>query len=218
VKGTDWQSVLREELEQAYFKQLHEFVYDAYEKHIVYPPKENIFNAFDLTSYEATKVVVLGQDPYIQAGQAHGLSFSIGNEMAKFPPSLRNIFKELETDTGIRRVDTNLSDWAKQGVLLLNTVLTVEAGKSGSHRKQGWELFTDKVISVLNEKETQVIFVLWGADARKKKTLITNTQHKIIENVHPSPLSAYNGFFGSKPFSAINELLEQADERPIIWG
>lgn len=218
MEKNDWQFVIGEEKDKAYFKRLQQFVAAEYATKTIYPQRSDIYQAIKLTSYEATKVVILGQDPYINEGQAHGLSFSIGNPQAKFPPSLKNIFTELETDLGIKRSNINLTDWAEQGVLLLNTVLTVQAGKSASHRGQGWETFTDKIIEVLNEKESQVIFILWGADARRKKNLITNTQHKIIESVHPSPLSAHNGFFGSKPFSKVNQYLQTAGLRPIIWG
>jgi len=218
MEQTDWQGILRAELEKEYFQVLQQFVRQSYAQQTVYPLKEDLYKALQLTSYAATKVVILGQDPYILAGQAHGLSFSIAEQEAKFPPSLRNIFKELAADTGIERTERNLTDWAEQGVLLLNTVLTVEAGKSASHRGIGWERFTDQIIAALNEKKTQVIFVLWGADARKKKVLITGAQHKIIESVHPSPLAAYDGFFGSKPFSQINDYLRTAGLRTITWG
>jgi len=217
VEQTDWQALMQDELEKDYFQRLQDFISESYEKQTIYPPKEDVYKAFELTSYKATKVVILGQDPYIRAGQAHGLSFSVAKQDAKFPPSLRSIFKELATDIGARRTAHDLTDWAEQGVLLLNTVLTVQEGISGSHRGKGWELFTDKIIEVLNDKKEQVIFVLWGADARKKKTMITNPQHKIIESVHPSPLSAYHGFFGSKPFSQINTYLQLAGFNEIIW-
>lgn len=213
----DWQELLQEEQEKAYFKDLLQFVEAEYATTTIYPPREAIYHALDLTSYANTKVVILGQDPYHGPNQAHGLSFSVASSEAKFPPSVRNMFKELEADLGVTRTDINLTDWAEQGVLLLNTVLTVQAGKAASHRKKGWEPFTDAIIRLLNEKEEQVIFVLWGADAKKKQVLITNPQHKVITAVHPSPLSAYNGFFGSKPYSQINAYLEAVGKTPISW-
>lgn len=191
----DWQTLLKEEQEKAYFKDLLQFVEEEYATTTIYPPRAAIYHALDLTSYADTRVVILGQDPYHGPNQAHGLSFSVASSEAKFPPSVRNMFKELEADLGVSRTDINLTDWAEQGVLLLNTVLTVQAEKAASHRKKGWELFTDAIIRLLNEKEEQVIFVLWGADAKKKQVLITNPEHKVITAVHPSPLSAYNGFF-----------------------
>jgi len=215
---TDWKTIIAQQKEQPYFKNLQKFLEKEYETVEVYPLQHDIYTAFELTEYAETKIVILGQDPYIQSGQAHGLSFSVRDAAAKFPPSLRNIFKELATDIGVERTEPNLTDWAKQGILLLNTVLTVEAGKSGSHRGKGWEVFADQIIATLNEKEEQVIFVLWGTDARRKKDLIVNRQHKIIESVHPSPLSAYHGFFGSKPFSQINQYLQEAGYKEIIWG
>lgn len=213
----DWQALLKEEQEKAYFKDLMHFVEEEYATTTIYPPREAIYHALDLTSYADTKVVILGQDPYHGPNQAHGLSFSVASSEAKFPPSVRNMFKELEADLGVSRTDINLTDWAEQGVLLLNTVLTVQAGKAASHRKKGWESFTDAIIRLLNEKEEQVIFVLWGADAKKKQVLITNPQHKVITAVHPSPLSAYNGFFGSKPYSQINAYLQAVGKAPISW-
>ncbi|MBA3925782.1 uracil-DNA glycosylase [Listeria rustica] len=213
----DWQVLLKEEQEKAYFKDLMHFVEEEYATTTIYPPREAIYHALDLTSYVDTKVVILGQDPYHGPNQAHGLSFSVASSEAKFPPSVRNMFKELEADLGVSRTDINLTDWAEQGVLLLNTVLTVQAGKAASHRKKGWEQFTDAIIRLLNEKEEQVIFVLWGADAKKKQVLITNRQHKVITAVHPSPLSAYNGFFGSKPYSQINAYLQAVGKAPISW-
>ena len=212
-----WKTLLEEEKEKEYFKKLEDFLDSEYKTNAIYPEKENIYNAFDLTSYENTNVIILGQDPYHGPEQAHGLSFSVESDKAKFPPSLRNMFKELRSDLGIERNDRNLTDWAKQGVLLLNTVLTVQAGKAASHRKKGWETFTDTVIKKLNDKDEQVIFVLWGGDAKKKVPLITNPKHKIIEGVHPSPLSAHNGFFGSKPFSQVNEYLVKVNKNPISW-
>ena len=212
-----WKKLLEEEKEKEYFKKLEEFLDKEYEENEIYPERKNLYNALDLTSYEDTNVIILGQDPYHGSHQAHGLSFSIESEKAKFPPSLRNMFKELKSDLDIERTERNLTDWAEQGVLLLNTVLTVQAGKAASHRKKGWETFTDTIIKKLNDKDDQVIFVLWGGDAKKKVPLITNPKHKIIEGVHPSPLSAHTGFFGSKPFSRINDYLEEAGKKPINW-
>ena len=212
-----WAQLLEEESEKDYFKKLQIFLNSEYENGVIYPERKNIYNAMKLTGYGDTNVLILGQDPHHGPYQAHGLSFSIESEKAKFPPSLRNMFKELKTDLGIERSEKNLTDWTKQGVMLLNTVLTVQAGKAASHRKKGWEQFTDTVIKKLNDKDEQVIFVLWGGDAKKKVPLITNPKHKIIEGVHPSPLSAYNGFFGSKPFSKINKYLEEAGKNPVRW-
>ncbi|TLG77298.1 uracil-DNA glycosylase [Culicoidibacter larvae] len=213
-----WQALLRAEKEQEYFKGLWEFVKQEYRSRVIYPPKEQIFHAFDLVDYDEVNVVILGQDPYHGPHQAHGLSFSIASPLAKFPPSLRNMFIELESDLGIHRENANLTDWAEQGVLLLNTVLTVRAGQAASHRGHGWEQFTDKVIRLLNERDEQIIFVLWGNDARRKTALITNPKHKIIQGVHPSPLSADKGFFGSKPYSKVNQFLTAAQKTPIQWG
>jgi uracil-DNA glycosylase len=184
----------------------------------VFPPAQDVYAALDLTSFESTKVVILGQDPYHGNGQAHGLSFSVRSN-TPIPPSLRNIFKELFTDVAIQREQNgDLTGWARQGVLLLNTTLTVREGEPGSHQERGWQHITDTVISALNEKPTRVVFVLWGAHARAKKTLITQTHHVVIESAHPSPLSAHRGFFGSKPFSQINSALEGAGLSPINWG
>lgn len=213
----DWIELLQSEKTKLYFSKLQNFVKEAYKTSTVYPPKTEIYNAFALTGYQETNVVILGQDPYHGPHQAHGLSFSIVSPEAKFPPSLRNMFKELETDLGIKRTNLNLTDWAEQGVLMLNTVLTVQEASAGSHRKKGWEQFTDHIIQLLNEKNEQVVFLLWGADAKKKTALITNPIHKIITGVHPSPLSAHAGFFGSKPYSKINSYLEKAGKKPIQW-
>ncbi|MDR2655838.1 MAG: uracil-DNA glycosylase [Oscillospiraceae bacterium] len=213
----DWQELLEQEFQKRYFKNLDKFIASEYAAKSIYPPKDEVYRALDLTSYRETKVLILGQDPYHGEKQAHGLSFSVASEEAKFPPSLRNIFKELESDLGIKRSRRDLTDWAEQGVLLLNSVLTVEAGKAASHRGKGWEEFTDLIIRLLDQKDEQVVFVLWGADARKKAALITNPKHKIIESAHPSPLSARSGFFGSRPFSRVNQYLEQAGLEIIKW-
>ena len=201
-----WDEVLNDEFHKEYFKKLGEFVKHEYATKTCYPAYDNIFNALRYTDYDDVKVVILGQDPYHGVGEAHGLSFSVMDGV-KRPPSLNNIFKELYDDLGIDRQHNNLSGWAKQGVLLLNAIMTVEKDKPLSHKEKGWEIFTDAIIKRLNERSKPVIFVLWGGFARSKKKLITNPNHYIIESVHPSPLSAYNGFFGSRPFSKINSIL-----------
>jgi uracil-DNA glycosylase len=182
----------------------------------IYPNKQDLFNALRYTDYENVNVVILGQDPYHGEGEANGLCFSV-NTNIKTPPSLKNIFKELKSDLDIDRTNTDLSDWAKQGVLLLNTVLTVEKDKPLSHRNKGWETFTNSIISKLNDSTHQIIFVLWGNSAREKKALITNNIHKVIESTHPSPFSYEKGFKGSKPFSKINKYLKENDKSQIIW-
>ena len=213
-----WSALLQREIGSQRHTELQQFI--AHERLVstVFPPAQDVYAAFGLTPFESTKVVVLGQDPYHGLGQAHGLSFSVrGN--TPIPPSLRNIFQELFTDVAIQREqDGDLTGWARQGVLLLNTTLTVREGEPGSHKNRGWEHITDTVMSALNEKPTRVVFVLWGAHARNKKTLITQAHHVVIESAHPSPLSAHRGFFGSKPFSQINSALEEAGLSPIEWG
>lgn len=213
-----WAAVLQDEIRSERHTELQLFISRERSEHAVYPPAEAVYAAFELTSFDSTKVVVLGQDPYHSPGQAHGLSFSVrGN--TPIPPSLRNIFQELSTDVSIQRErNGDLTGWAHQGVLLLNTTLTVRDGEAGSHNGRGWEHITDAVIRALNDKPTRVVFVLWGAHARKKKTLITQTHHVVIESAHPSPLSAHRGFLGSKPFSQINSALQEADLSPIDWG
>lgn len=218
ISTVEWQKLLKNEFDSSYYKTLSDFVDFEYKHKIIYPQKENIFFAFENTPFSDVKVVLLGQDPYHGPNQAHGLSFSVDSLEAKFPPSLRNIFKELESDLSIKRTRTNLEDWAKQGIFLLNTTLTVEAGKAGSHRKKGWETFTDKVISLLNERKDPVIFVLWGKDAQNKIPLITSPEHFILTAPHPSPLSAYHGFFGTKPFSQINGILKNLGKAEIFFG
>lgn len=215
--GNDWDLYLKDEYEKDYYKQLINFVDDEYKSKTIYPKKSEIFNAFRYTSYEDTKVVILGQDPYHGENQAEGLSFSVKNTVKK-PPSLQNIFKELEDDLGIPFPEVNsLIPWAKEGVLLLNAVLTVQESHPASHKDKGWEIFTDEVIKILNKKETPVVFILWGNFARNKKKLITNLKHYIIESAHPSPFSAYNGFFGSKPFSKTNTFLKKNNLKEINW-
>mgnify|MGYP005776000447 FL=1 len=216
--GNDWDNYLQEEYTKPYFQELLSFVDDEYHHKTIYPKKNEIFNAFRYTPYEKVKVVILGQDPYHGYQQAQGLSFSVRDGIPK-PPSLQNIFKELHDDIGCPIPTTSsLIPWADQGVLLLNSVLTVEANKAASHKGRGWEIFTDEVISILNNKDTPVVFILWGGYARSKKKLITNPLHYIVESAHPSPLSAYNGFFGSKPFSKTNEFLIAHHDKPINWS
>ena len=213
-----WAALLQCEIGSERHTELQQFI--AHERLVstVFPPAQDVYAALELTSFESTKVVVLGQDPYHGTGQAHGLSFSVrGN--TPIPPSLRNIFQELFSDVSIQREQNgDLTRWAHQGVLLLNTTLTVREGEPGSHKDRGWEHITDAVISALNGKPTRVVFVLWGAHARNKKTLVTQAHHVVIESAHPSPLSAHRGFFGSKPFSRINSALEEAGISPIDWG
>lgn len=211
-----WDIVLKEELKKDYFKKLGIFVKSEYKQKHIFPPYENIFDALRFTDYDNVKVVILGQDPYHGLGEAHGLSFSVRKGI-KMPPSLLNIFKELKSDLGIERTNTDLTDWAKQGVLLLNSIMTVEKDKPLSHKDKGWEIFTDNIIKLLNERQEPVIFILWGNFARSKKALITNHSHKIIESAHPSPLSASRGFFGSKPFSKTNIYLKEMNKEPIQW-
>lgn len=213
----DWGQHLKEEMTQPYYRQLRQFLIGEYSTKQVYPDMYSIFNALHYTSYADTKVLILGQDPYHEPGQAHGLSFSVQPNVPP-PPSLVNIFKELETDLGCTVPNNGcLEPWARQGVLLLNTVLTVQAHRANSHRDKGWEIFTDKIISLLNQREKPVAFILWGSPARRKKAMITNPQHFIVESPHPSPLSAYRGFFGSRPFSRVNKFLESVGEKPINW-
>ena len=215
--GNDWDDILKNELSKDYFVKLLDNVINEYKTKTIYPKKEEVFKAFRITSYKNTKVVILGQDPYHGIGQAEGLSFSVKKGILK-PPSLQNIFKELKSDLGYNIPDDgSLVKWAEEGVLLLNAVLTVESGKAASHQGIGWELFTDEVIRKLNDKMTPVVFILWGSFARAKKSLITNSIHCIIESPHPSPLSAYNGFFGSKPFSRANAFLKKTGQIPINW-
>ena len=211
-----WDIVLEDEMKKDYFKKLGAFVRDEYTHKIVYPEYKNIFNALRYTDYDDVKVVILGQDPYHGEREAHGLSFSVQEGVA-IPPSLQNIFTELESDIGVKRTSTDLTDWAKKGVLLLNSIMTVIKDRPLSHKDKGWETFTDNIIQKLNEREETIVFILWGSYARSKKVLITNTKHKIIESVHPSPLSAYRGFFGSKPFSKANAYLEAAGTKGIVW-
>lgn len=215
--GNDWDEILKEEISKDYFQNLLAFVKEEYKKKIIYPKQTEIFKAFRNTSYKDTKVVILGQDPYHGENQAEGLSFSVKVGIQK-PPSLQNIFKELHDDLGCPIPQNgSLVPWTEEGVLLLNTVLTVEADKPASHKDLGWERFTDEVIKKLNEKNTPIVFILWGSFARSKKSLITNPIHYIVESPHPSPFSAYHGFFGSKPFSKTNHFLMSKGLEPINW-
>lgn len=213
----DWATVLAASLSHPNFEHLQEFVTQERQVHTVYPPAEKVFTALQLTPFEQAKVLILGQDPYHGAGQAHGLAFSVQRGQ-KIPPSLRNIYKELEADIGITPPKHgNLEAWAAQGVVLLNAVLTVREGQPNSHADHGWESLTDDIIRALNAKEERVVFVLWGAYARKKRKLITEPQHTILESGHPSPLSV-RYFAGSRPFSAINQALQEAGQVPIDWS
>ena len=214
--GNSWDIILKEEYEKGYFKNLKDFVINEYKNKTVYPKMSEIFNAFTKTTYDNVKVVIIGQDPYHGLGEAHGLSFSVHNGI-KIPPSLLNIFKELKSDLGVTRSSTDLTDWAKQGVLLLNSIMTVVKDTPLSHKNKGWETFTDNIIRYLNDRDKPVIFILWGNFARSKKALITNSRHKIIESAHPSPLSASRGFFGSKPFSRCNNYLKELGMKEIEW-
>ena len=215
--GNDWDLILKDEINKDYFKNLINFIKEEYKKKTIYPKQTEIFKAFRNTSYSDTKVVILGQDPYHGENEAEGLSFSVKVGVRK-PPSLQNIFKELHDDLGYDIPNHgSLVKWSEEKVLLLNTVLTVEKDKPASHKDLGWEIFTDAVIKKINEKETPVVFILWGSFARSKKSLITNPIHYIIESAHPSPFSAYSGFFGSKPFSKTNEFLESKGIKPIDW-
>ncbi len=214
---TDWNPLLRTEFAKPYWAELQAFVAEERRTHSVYPPHDEVFTALHLTPYADTKVMVLGQDPYHGAGQAHGLAFSVRRGV-RTPPSLQNIYKELLDDLGIEIAGHgNLEHWARQGVLLLNTTLTVRAGQAASHQKHGWEEFTDQVIHTVNAKDEAVVFVLWGNAARRKAEFIDRARHTIIESPHPSPFSAHNGFFGSRPFSRANEALVAAGRAPIDW-
>lgn len=214
---TDWNPILREELGKDYWGLLQDFVATERARHPVYPPPDDVFAALHLTPYATTRVLILGQDPYHGPKQAHGLCFSVPRGV-RLPPSLVNIYEELRTDLGIEPPGHgNLEAWARQGVLLLNSTLTVRAGQAGSHHGKGWEQFTDRVIAAVNDKPERVVFLLWGSKARAKGALIDRSRHVIIESAHPSPLSAHNGFFGSRPFSRTNAALVEAGRQPIDW-
>ena len=215
--GNDWDAILADEWEKPYYKNLRGFLKKEYSTQRIYPHMNDIFNALKYTSFEDTRVVIIGQDPYHGYGQAHGLCFSVKQGVTP-PPSLKNIFKELNDDLGVPiKSHGELTDWAKQGVLLLNAVLTVREGQPTSHKGMGWETFTDRVIGELNKKTTPVVFLLWGAYAQKKAEIITNPIHKKLVSVHPSPLSANRGFFGCKHFSKTNEILEKSGLTAIKW-
>lgn len=214
--NNSWDLILQDEMKKSYFKYIKEFIKEERLIKTIYPSANDLFNAFKLTDFKDIKVVILGQDPYHGEKEAMGLSFSVRRGV-RTPPSLRNIFKELKDDLNITRTDTDLSDWAKQGVFLLNTVLTVEKDKANSHKEIGWEIFTDYVISQIDEKLDNVVFILWGRQARDKKEIMSNKNNYIIESAHPSPLSAYHGFFGSKPFSKTNNYLEEHNKKKINW-
>ena len=214
---TTWNEILAEEMQKDYYQELQAFVQKRRAEVRVFPEEKNVFTALELTPFESVKVVILGQDPYHGFGQAHGLSFSVQKGIP-LPPSLKNIYKELQEDIGGELpTEGDLSHWAKQGVLLLNTVLTVEEGNANSHKGMGWERLTNRLIESLNELKHPVIFILWGKPAQDKEKLITNSNHVILKAPHPSPLSAYRGFFGSKPFSRVNDILIQQGQTPIRW-
>lgn len=216
--GNDWDELLKEEFQKEYYLKLREYLKAEYSTQRIYPSMYDIFNALKFTSYTNTRAVILGQDPYHGSGQAHGLCFSVKQGVPP-PPSLKNIFKELNAEYGILEPDCgDLSGWAKQGVLLLNTTLTVREGKPQSHKGQGWEILTDRIISLLNDKPTPIVFLLWGGNARAKKNLITNPNHLVLESAHPSPLSAYNGFFGCNHFIKANEFLRTSGAAEIDWS
>jgi uracil-DNA glycosylase len=216
----DWQGLLQTEFDQLYMQSLQVFLAaEQAQGKVIYPPADKIFTAFKLTPFTDVKVVILGQDPYHGPDQAHGLSFSVPRHIRKIPPSLKNIYKELNADLGIPIATTgDLTFWAEQGVLLLNAMLTVEASNAGSHQKQGWESFTDHVIELLSEHCDGLVFVLWGAYAQKKTSLIDENKHRVLKGIHPSPLSAHRGFFGSKPFSHINQYLRSKNKTEIDWS
>lgn len=216
--NNDWDDILASEFQSDYYKKIRYWLKKEYAEQTIYPPMEDIFNALRYTPYHAVKAVLLGQDPYHGPGQAHGLCFSVKEGIAP-PPSLKNIFQELESDLGFPPPQNGtLTKWARQGVLMLNTTLTVRRGQANSHKNLGWTTFTDAVIRKLNERETPIVFLLWGGNARSKKPLITNPHHLILETVHPSPLSAYGGFFGCRHFSRCNEFLQAHGETPIDWN
>ncbi|OMC73175.1 uracil-DNA glycosylase [Paenibacillus odorifer] len=215
--GNDWDEVLQDEMQKPYFLKLMDALTQEYKEHTVYPPKELLFTALKLTPYKETRVVILGQDPYHGPGQAHGLSFSV-NPGVRIPPSLRNIYAELKEDVGVPVPNHgSLLHLAEQGVLLLNTVLTVREGEAGSHKGLGWETFTDTIMQKLNERSTPMVFILWGSHAQKKGAFIGQSRHKVLQSPHPSPLSSHRGFFGSRPFSKTNQFLESQGMAGIDW-
>ncbi|MBT2658917.1 uracil-DNA glycosylase [Bacillus sp. ISL-18] len=217
ILKNDWAPLLEREFTESYYLRLRQKLKEEYQNKVIYPDRNDIYNALHFTSFEDTKVVIIGQDPYHGEGQAHGLSFSVKPGVG-IPPSLKNIYKELHDDIGCEVPNHgSLTDWTGQGVLLLNAVLTVQAGKPNSHKGIGWEKFTDRIIEILNERTTPVVFILWGRFAQQKQQLITSPRHFIIKSPHPSPFSANSGFFGSKPFSRTNEFLRQTGQKEIDW-
>ncbi len=216
--GNDWDELLESEFQKDYYLQIRQFLKSEYSTRVIYPSMHDIFNALKYTPFSETKVVILGQDPYHEPRQAHGLAFSV-QEGVKVPPSLVNIYKELYDDIGMEIPSHgDLSSWAKQGVLLLNATLTVRQGQANSHQKIGWATFTDNIIKLLNQSQKPIVFLLWGGNARSKKAFITSKHHLVLESVHPSPLSAYNGFFGCRHFSRANEFLKSTGQAPIDWN
>ena len=214
----DWLQAVGAEFRQPYYRQLYQFVREEYSTHVIYPPADDIFNALHLTPLSEVKVLILGQDPYHNAHQAHGLSFSVLPDQTEIPPSLQNIYKELQDDLGCRIPNNGyLEKWAKQGVLLLNTVLTVRAHQANSHQGHGWEQFTDAIIRAVNEQDRPIVYMLWGRPAQSKSAMLNNPKHLVLTALHPSPLSAYRGFFGCRHFSRANEFLEANGVAPIDW-
>lgn len=219
--GNDWDDILKDEFNKDYFKELEDFVNKEYDEYTIYPQKDEIFNALKITPPDKVKVVILGQDPYINEGQAHGLSFSVKEEWAQFPPSLKNIYREIGSDLGVEidldKCSRNLTNWAEQGVLLLNTSLTVRAGKSNSHYGRGWEIFTNAIIEYLGKNKENIVFLLWGNNAINKKRFIDQDKNLVLTSVHPSPLSVHRGFFGCKHFSKANTYLKDNGLGEIKW-
>ncbi len=216
--NNSWDEILKDVFSTSKYESIRSFLKTEYSTHVIYPNMNDIFNCFKLTNYDDVKVVILGQDPYHEFGQAQGISFSVPDGV-KIPPSLKNIYKELNSDLGLTIPNSgDLTKWAKRGVLLLNTVLTVREGQANSHKNCGWQWFTDQVIKKISNKDTPVVFILWGGNARSKKAIIDVNKHFIIESAHPSPLSAYNGFFGSKPFSKTNKFLKENNLGEIDWS
>ncbi|WP_300329721.1 uracil-DNA glycosylase [Fusobacterium sp.] len=216
--GNDWDELLKPEFDKEYYQELRKFLVNEYKTQKIHPDMDEIFSALKLSSYKDTKILLLGQDPYHGEGQAHGLAFSVKPGITP-PPSLKNMYKEIESELGIKPPNNGyLVSWAKQGILMINTVLTVRDGLANSHKGRGWEIFTDRIIELLNEKDEPVIFILWGNNAKTKKKLITNKNHFIIEGVHPSPLSASRGFFGCGHFKKVNEILKSLGKKEIDWS
>ncbi len=216
--NTDWLDCIQSEFKKPYYKELYQFVRNEYDTHVIYPPSDDIFNAFHLTPLSKVKVLILGQDPYHGAHQAHGLCFSVLPDQPELPPSLQNIYKELQDDLGCEIPNNGyLKKWAEQGVLMLNTVLTVRAHQAGSHQGKGWEQFTDAIIQAVNAQDRPVVYLLWGKPAQSKIPMLTNPKHLILKAPHPSPLSAYRGFFGCRHFSQTNAFLKENGVEPIDW-